>query len=579
MSKFYNISTDVTLNGSAASNNTLSSQYAVKQYVDNEISKTVSWFDYATLTYENEKYICNKSVQDIRILVNSGKTMFLRVFVHQSVGCAFLTCYEITSSTVSFSGIYNNEMLVVVRGKVEEGDSWELQTYSINKTTAISDNKFLYNGQTIDVAVSGVGISLTNNLLNSNYNTAIKSGATNPFFGLKEGNNKWYVQALNNYFYLGSATSNALRFDQFGNGVFQTGSVTAQSFIKDGGSSSQFLKADGSVDSNNYLTHNDISGKQDTLVSGTNIKTVNGQTLLGSGNIDIEDNRITSSNPSAGQALVYNATSGKFENKTNIAHYTVVMETEPLVDTTVVINLTVPFTELAGHLKAGAELTIDIVDSASNPTKLIRFNDGYLQHSDNIHAIIMTSSIHVGIGAGMYICSIGHSDETGLAVLELGIMVYSEVVFSGEITSLSDFPSFYGNTGKVLAVQDDGNGEYLGWVNAGDFTHTPNTIVSASNATVTFAENTRGSVMLTTSADLALTIVCNNLSDNYIWIRNSGSAEADIVIGGVQHNGSAVSNVYVPSDGITVPAGGLCEIGVICNVDGAFITSRNDLTL
>lgn len=31
-----------------------------------------------------------------------------------------------------------------------------------------------------------------------------------------------------------------------------------------------------------------VSGKQDALVSGTNIKTVNGQSLLGSGNIFIE---------------------------------------------------------------------------------------------------------------------------------------------------------------------------------------------------------------------------------------------------------------------------------------------------
>lgn len=37
-----------------------------------------------------------------------------------------------------------------------------------------------------------------------------------------------------------------------------------------------------------YLTqHQDISGKQDKLVSGTNIKTVNGNSLLGSGNIVI----------------------------------------------------------------------------------------------------------------------------------------------------------------------------------------------------------------------------------------------------------------------------------------------------
>ena len=38
-----------------------------------------------------------------------------------------------------------------------------------------------------------------------------------------------------------------------------------------------------------YLTeHQDISGKQDTLVSGENIKTINGNSILGSGNITIE---------------------------------------------------------------------------------------------------------------------------------------------------------------------------------------------------------------------------------------------------------------------------------------------------
>ena len=35
-----------------------------------------------------------------------------------------------------------------------------------------------------------------------------------------------------------------------------------------------------------------LSGKQETLTSGTNIKTVNNQSLLGSGNINIEENEI-----------------------------------------------------------------------------------------------------------------------------------------------------------------------------------------------------------------------------------------------------------------------------------------------
>ena len=47
-------------------------------------------------------------------------------------------------------------------------------------------------------------------------------------------------------------------------------------------------KADTTHTHNQYLTsHQDISGKQDQLVSGTNIKTINNQSLLGSGNITI----------------------------------------------------------------------------------------------------------------------------------------------------------------------------------------------------------------------------------------------------------------------------------------------------
>lgn len=44
----------------------------------------------------------------------------------------------------------------------------------------------------------------------------------------------------------------------------------------------------GVVDIGTVITeHQDLSGKQDKLVSGTNIKTVNGESILGSGNIEI----------------------------------------------------------------------------------------------------------------------------------------------------------------------------------------------------------------------------------------------------------------------------------------------------
>ena len=122
------------------------------------------------------------------------------------------------------------------------------------KTTARGDSKLLYNGQSVEAAISNVGFSTTNNLLNNGYNMAIRSNSTNPFFGLKEGSNLWYAQAAGNYFYFGPTSTKAMRLDQSGNVVVQTGSLTANSIIKKNGTSSQFLKADGSVDNNTYLT-------------------------------------------------------------------------------------------------------------------------------------------------------------------------------------------------------------------------------------------------------------------------------------------------------------------------------------
>lgn len=112
-----------------------------------------------------------------------------------------------------------------------------------------------------------------------------------------------------------------------------------------------------------------------------------------------------------------------------------------------------------------------------------------------------------------------------------------------------------------------------------NFTHASNTIVS-SPFTFTCAANQRNSQMITTGANLTLNITCNNGSDNYLWIRNSSSAnDIDVAIGTVTYNGSSLSasTIYLPSDGISVPKSGLCEIGVIMNSDGCFITTRSDL--
>lgn len=112
-----------------------------------------------------------------------------------------------------------------------------------------------------------------------------------------------------------------------------------------------------------------------------------------------------------------------------------------------------------------------------------------------------------------------------------------------------------------------------------NFTHVANTTVT-SPFTFTCTANQRNSQMITTGANLTLNIACNNGSDNYLWIINSSSSvDIDVVIGTVAYNGTALSasSIYLPSDGITVPKSGLCEIGIIMNSDGCIISSRNDL--
>lgn len=62
---------------------------------------------------------------------------------------------------------------------------------------------------------------------------------------------------------------NAVALDTNPNGIVVTGVATATSFVKSGGTSSQFLKADGSVDSSTYLTSVADGDKGDITVSSS----------------------------------------------------------------------------------------------------------------------------------------------------------------------------------------------------------------------------------------------------------------------------------------------------------------------
>jgi hypothetical protein len=86
------------------------------------------------------------------------------------------------------------------------------------------------------------------------------TGTTNGLLVGLDGSGNAYVNQQENL-PLFLRTNNTTRLTVGTSDITSTLPITAPSLIKSGGTSAQFLKADGSVDGNTYLTSSDISGK------------------------------------------------------------------------------------------------------------------------------------------------------------------------------------------------------------------------------------------------------------------------------------------------------------------------------
>jgi len=151
------------------------------------------------------------------------------------------------------------------------GASWGSITGTLSAQTDLQgalDNKVPYTGATADVNLGSHDLTATqgtfatggsSDTLTVNHTSGSGKAITITKGGSGEG---IYV----------NKTSGS------GNAVTIVGDLEATTIKKTSGTSSQFLKADGSVDTTTY---------QPTLVSGTNIKTINNNSLLGSGNLTI----------------------------------------------------------------------------------------------------------------------------------------------------------------------------------------------------------------------------------------------------------------------------------------------------
>jgi hypothetical protein len=116
------------------------------------------------------------------------------------------------------------------------------------------------NGSTLnaslDMWASEPGVTYDGSGIGNNINGS-------PFYGRRNSAlGQSYIRFISGQiiFYTGSTTANeALNITASGAAIFQN-SVTAGSLIKSGGTSSQFLKADGSIDSSAYITSASLAG-------------------------------------------------------------------------------------------------------------------------------------------------------------------------------------------------------------------------------------------------------------------------------------------------------------------------------
>lgn len=173
----------------------------------------------------------------------------------------------------SATSLWKNKSLSTILGYTPANDSLVVHLAS---TETISGTKTFSSGSTIwdnassnilDFKISGTSVA------NFNFGTTFT---------------QFTSKATSGYLFKNSALANSLAIDNSGNGTF-LGSLTASSIIKSGGTSSQFLKADGSVDSSTYsLDSNVVHKTGDETIAGSKTFTNLAKFTNGSGLYAVE---------------------------------------------------------------------------------------------------------------------------------------------------------------------------------------------------------------------------------------------------------------------------------------------------
>ena len=347
MTKFLNISTDNTLGGNSASDETVSSQKAIKSYVDglktdwygtcstgaSTQAKVVSCTGFVLTTGVSirVKFTNNQSYNGNPTLnVNGTGALSVKAYGTTNAGRYYWRAGEVVAftydgtnwimedgatATTSYFGVTALTTSATSTSDTRAATPASINSlvlnmiepypvYSSSSTYAVGDKvRYSFNAWVCKTAITGEGEAW-----NANHWTKIDDVQTQidgKQANLVSGTN---IKTINNTSLLGSGniTVDSLPSQTGQSGKFLTTNGTSASWgsALTSNDVTSIYTATGIAPVNGVAVSNAIVTKQDNLVSGTNIKTINGNSVLGSGNIVIE----TSSTPSVdGTTISYNS--------------------------------------------------------------------------------------------------------------------------------------------------------------------------------------------------------------------------------------------------------------------------------
>ena len=267
---------------------------------------------------------------------------------------------SVTNLTVSGVSTFSNTVNIRNGYNLNVGDNNDLRIYNDGTDSRIEETGFG------SLKISGSDINIFQHSSNKNFARFIGGGAAELYY------------------------NDSKKFSTSGIGVTVTGSLVADSLIKSGGTSSQFLKADGSVDSSTYIT------------SYTETDTLNTVTTRGnstSNGISVGVLTATSLIKSGGTSSQFLKADGSVDSSTYITSYT---------ETSTLANVTSRGNSTSNGISVGVLTATSLIKSGGTSSQFLKA-DGSVDSSTYLTSYTETSTL-------ANVTSRGNSTSNGINV-------------------------------------------------------------------------------------------------------------------------------------------------------------------